>query len=345
VDDSWPLAVAAAAFAAAVVFVVFGGVRTAGLADVLADRLGIGEALFGTMVLAAVSSLPGVVVTATSAWHDQPALAYGNAVGGIAAQTAALAIADIAYRRANLEHAAASLSNIFFGLLLVAMLIIVSAVPLLADYTLLGLHPGSFALVAVYWFGVKEVRQVDQEPLWHPHRTRETRLDVPADDAGTRRFSTRRLLVEFIAVGAAVSVAGWVLARSADAVVARTALSPAFVGTILLGVANALPETVLAVTAVRRGAVTLAMAGVLGGNAFDVLNLVVGDAFYGGGSLYHAASRIQLLLVLMSALMATTIAAGLLRRERSGIGNIGFESAIVMVIYAVSVVLLWTEGG
>ena len=39
-------------------------------------------------------------------------LAMSNAVGGIAVQTLFLAIADVAYRRANLEHAAASLHGV-----------------------------------------------------------------------------------------------------------------------------------------------------------------------------------------------------------------------------------------
>jgi hypothetical protein len=46
-------------------------------------------------------------MTAVTAASDNPELAYSNAVGGIAAQTTAIAVADLVYWRANLEHAAA----------------------------------------------------------------------------------------------------------------------------------------------------------------------------------------------------------------------------------------------
>lgn len=40
-----------------------------------------------------------------------------------------------------------------------------------------------------------------------------------------------------------------------------------FVGGVLMGLVNALPEAITAVAAVRRGAVTLAIAAILGGNS------------------------------------------------------------------------------
>ena len=48
----------------------------------------------------------------SAAWKGHAGLAVSNAFGGIATQTACLAIADIVYRRANLEHAAASVDNL-----------------------------------------------------------------------------------------------------------------------------------------------------------------------------------------------------------------------------------------
>lgn len=41
--------------------------------------------------------------------------------------------------------------------------------------------------------------------------------------------------------------------------------------------------------AVHRGAMTLALAGVISGNSMDVLNLAVGDVFYRSGPLCHTA--------------------------------------------------------
>ena len=49
-------------------------------------------------------------------------LAVSNAVGGIAAQTLFLAIADLLHKRANLEHAAAEPANLFQAVMLIVLL-------------------------------------------------------------------------------------------------------------------------------------------------------------------------------------------------------------------------------
>jgi cation:H+ antiporter len=43
-------------------------------------------------------------MAAVAAAADNPELASSNAVGGIAAQTTAIAVADMVYTRSNLEH-------------------------------------------------------------------------------------------------------------------------------------------------------------------------------------------------------------------------------------------------
>ena len=68
------------------------------------------------------TSLSGIVTTINAASQSYVELAISNAVGGIAAQTAFLAIANIFYRKANLEHAAASIANIIQGTLLLKLL-------------------------------------------------------------------------------------------------------------------------------------------------------------------------------------------------------------------------------
>src|SRR6056297_446058 len=109
-------------FAAAALVILVGGIRMTGQADTLADRTGLGEALVGGVLLGAATSLSGTIVSLTAALDGRASLAFSNGIGGIAAQTAFLAVADLIYRRANLEHAAADLANVFQGALLMLML-------------------------------------------------------------------------------------------------------------------------------------------------------------------------------------------------------------------------------
>ncbi len=96
-------------------------------------------------------------MTAVSATTDQPQLAYGNPVGEIAAQTVAL-VAAAFLCGVNLEHAAASVTNILFGGLLIGLLgmsLMAAFSPPLAVWAV---HPASFAMVAFYLSGLWLIR-------------------------------------------------------------------------------------------------------------------------------------------------------------------------------------------
>ena len=71
------------------------------------------------------------MTTGVSAATNPPGLAYSNAVGASRRKPLAIAVADIFYRRCNLEHAAASLPNLGFGCLLIGLL----AIALLAAFS------------------------------------------------------------------------------------------------------------------------------------------------------------------------------------------------------------------
>jgi cation:H+ antiporter len=96
------------------------GTWLARIADELATHTGLGEALVGAVLVGASTSLPGIVTSVVTAAEGYPSLAIGNGLGGIAVQTAFLGIADLVYRKANLEHTAASVANLMQGALLVA---------------------------------------------------------------------------------------------------------------------------------------------------------------------------------------------------------------------------------
>ncbi|MEL6163354.1 MAG: sodium:calcium antiporter, partial [Cyanobacteria bacterium J06628_3] len=105
------------------------GTKMCKVADQLADATGWGEAVVGAVFLGGSTSLSGIVTSVTAAAGGHAELAVSNAVGGIAAQTAFLAVADMFYRKANLEHSAASIANLIQGTLLMSLL----AIPLLAS--------------------------------------------------------------------------------------------------------------------------------------------------------------------------------------------------------------------
>ncbi len=343
--EHWSLGWTVLIFITSAAMIAVIGSRLARLSDQLADMTGLGEAVFGATLLGASTSLPGSIASITAAAAGQADLAVSNAVGGIAAQTVFLVIADLAYRGANLEHAAASLPNLFNGALLCALL----ALPLMAatapDVTLLGIHPASLGLLILYGFGMRLATRIHHEPAWRPVLTRETREDIPAEK-GAEGESQQGLWTRFGLAVVVVGIAGLLVGLSGIALVNQTGLSETVVGTLFTSVATSLPELVITLAAVRQGALTLAVGGIIGGNTFDVLFLSFSDIAYRKGSIYHAVSDAPLFIISLTILLTAILLLGLLRRERSGVANIGFESILVLGIYLLGLgVILADRGG
>lgn len=337
--DNWTLLQSTIVFAICAAAIGILGTRLTRVVDQLADRTGLGEAIAGAVLLGAATSLSGVVLSITAAWKGHPELAISNALGGIAVQTLFLAVADIFYRRANLEHAAASAPNMLQNALLIALLTLILIAPSTPDFTVWGVHPVSPILFGLYIYGVYLVKGARQEPMWKPSVTDETRRDVPEEEGSTPPLA--RLAVEFVVLMLLMGLAGWVLEPAATNIAAKTGLGQTAVGVLLTATSTSLPELVTSIAAVRRGALTLAVGGIIGGNAFDTLFAAASDVAYREGSLYHAVSESAMFWVALALLMISILMMGLIRREEQGIARIGAESAGVIVVYGLGVALMF----
>lgn len=320
--------------AAMVILVV--GLQMTALADRIADRTGLGEAVVGGVLLGAATSFSGTVVSFTAALDGRASLAFSNGIGGIAAQTAFLAIADIVYRRANLEHAAAELANVFQCGVLLALLAIPIAAVTAPEFAVFGVHPASFLLVVVYAFGVAATARIREKPMWHPVQTDETRADEP-EDGDTPDNPARWLILGFLFLMAVLGTAGWVISQVGAQLVDRLGISASLVGALVTAVITSLPELVTTIAAIRRGALQLAIGGIIGGNTFDTLFLTISDIGYRDGSIYHAVGPQDLFWLATGMLMTTILMLGLIFRQKKGPGSIGLESLVLLCIYALAI--------
>jgi cation:H+ antiporter len=330
----WPLPATITMFGIGALAILLMGVRITRLADRLADATGLGEAVFGAVLLGGTTSLAGIVTSVTAALANHPQLAVSNAVGGIAVQTAFLAIADLAYRRVNLEHAAASAENLLSGALLCGLLGLVLLAAHGPAWQMWSMHPVSFILFGGYLFGVRLASRAHQQPAWTPLMTRETKPDRPASArSGDHPVSNRRQWLAFCLLAAGVTLAGYLVAVSGIALVRSTGISETVVGGLFTAIATSLPELVTSIAAVRQGALTLAIGGIIGGNTFDVLFVALADAAYRPGSIYHAIDHEPLFVISLTIVMTSILLLGMLHREKRGVGNIGFEGAMILLLY------------
>lgn len=311
------------------------GVKMTHVARTLAAETGMGEAIMGAVFIGASTSLSGIIASVTAASNGHAELAVSNALGGIAAQTFFLAVADMFYRKANLEHAAASAENLMMGAFLITLLAIHLVAFSVPDIQIYSIHPISFFMIISYFLGIHLLARTHKMPMWLPRRTRETRVEQGKRRRRKHRFDNKLWLTFFI-YSIIVGAAGWVLSKTGIAIASETGLSEGLVGGVFTAVTTSLPELVIAITAVRLKSLTLAVGDIIGGNTFDTLFIAASDIAYRKGSIYISITHIELFWLAVTILMTGIILMGLLHRERHGIANIGWESFLVFLLYIVS---------
>ena len=164
----WPLVLI---FLICAAIITFAGTKLTYVAEKLAVVTGFGQALTGAVAIGIATSLAGTIVSFYTAYKGHAELSIGTSMGGLPAQTAFLALADLTYRKINIEHASASVENLAQS----ALLFILLTLPILTmstpDVTLFSIHPMTPILIAVYLAGLKLIHNMREEPMWVPRKT------------------------------------------------------------------------------------------------------------------------------------------------------------------------------
>lgn len=342
---SLPLAANAVIFSISALAVAVAGTKLAEISERLALRTGLGQAVFGALLLGGSTSLSGIVTSVTAASDGYPNLAISNAIGSIAAQTAFLGCADMFHARVNLEHAAASVGILMQGTLLLILL----AIPIMAAAgphgSFLAIHPASLLLIAGYIFGLVLISRSQTDPMWRPHWTAET-VEEDSEPAAEHKQHTSVAAdwLWFVILGTIVGAAGYGVARSGIAIMVDTGLSETVIGGLFTAIATSLAEAVTTIAAVRAGALTLGVSNIIGGNCFDVTVVALSDLAYREGPIYAVMGGDQVFLIALTVILTGILVMGLLVREKHGIANIGLESVLILTVYVGAFTLLVLAG-
>jgi len=150
-----PFAADLAIFVVCAVVIWIAGIRLSTSTDVLSDRLHLGSALGGLILLAVATNLPEIAITVSAAAANRLDVAVSNILGGIAIQTVVLVALDAFGVRARrpLTYQAASLTLVIEGAFVVAVLVaVVMGTQLPKTLVHLRLSP-DVVLIAVLWVG------------------------------------------------------------------------------------------------------------------------------------------------------------------------------------------------
>lgn len=345
--SSLPSLVLLGVFLASAAVIWLAGVRLSRYTDVLAERLHLGSALGGVVLLAIATNLPEIAITVSAALSGQVEVAVGNLLGGIAIQTVVLVALDAfgVRGRQPLTYRAASLTLVLEGALVVAVLLVVVAGTQLPNLMVARLTPAPVLVVLVWVAGLLLINGPGSRLPWHAGGTAPDGQQPPrgharaASETKARRqgVSTARAGTVFGVAALATLVAGVAIERSGEQFFGDIGLSGVLFGSTVLAAATSLPELSTGLAAARTGDYQLAVGDIFGGNAFlPVLFVVV--TLVSGRPVLPTAGKTDVYLTALGALLTVVYLVGLVVRPQRRILRMGPDSLTVLLLYVVGVV-------
>jgi len=139
----------------------------------------------------------------------------------------------------------------------------------------------------------------------------------------------------------ATLAAGVVLEESSNAIADHVGLSGVLFGSTVLAAATALPEVATGLASVKIGDYTLAFSDIFGGNAFLPV-LFLPATLLSGKSVLPQAQNTDIYLASLGALLTAVYIYGLIFRPKRQFLSLGIDSLVVLVMYIVGVIGLFT---
>lgn len=251
--------------------------------DIIARLTGLSRTWIGLVLLATATSLPELFTGISAVTvANAPNIAVGDALGSCVFNLVMLVVLDglsrdePVYRRIDQGH----ILTAGFGVILIGS---AGAVVLLSGngLSLQFLHISIYTpfIIVLYLVAVRAAFVYDR-------RTKPAPQIVKDESTVTLGMALTRYAAAAAIIVAAGSWLPFIGLDIAEIMGWRTT----FVGTMFVAAATSLPELVVTISALRLGAVDMAIGNLLGSNLFDVLILAADDIAYTKGPLLSSVS-------------------------------------------------------
>lgn len=330
------------AFLVTALIVVLAGTRLSLYGDALGERTGLGSGLVGLIFLAAVTSLPELVVSLTAVIqcanpHQGADLAIGNMLGSNVFNLLILALMALLFpRRFTPEKLTDSHSaSILYGLIMLGLFAIAFQGAGLDQARIPGLQCSWATLLLPIAYGSILFRERRRQTKVAEHEESRLPSEQKLSQCPAPRFYCVLcgLCLLIIGGGIVLSVLGSRMALPSEQ--GGFGLEASLIGTLFLAISTSLPELVISIASVRRGFLDMAVGNVLGSNMFNLLIVFAADVAMRSGNLLHQASPKHWVSVGL-ILLLTLLAGGLLRTRTRWVTTT--LAGIMMVAYLAALV-------
>lgn len=231
----------------------------------IARRFHIPELLIGATVVSIGTTLPEVMVSATSALSGHGEMAYGNAIGSIICNTALVAALTVAIRPSTVDRKAIKLPVIFFFIAAVFYAVIAYC---FGNFS----RPTGIILLAI--FVIYMVLSIIQTGKTSQPQNID---NSPEHDDNHEEHSVWHDVLPLIIGAILIAVGADLLVDNGILIAEAIGVPESVIALTFIALGTSLPELVTAITSLVKGHSALSLGNVIGANLFNLV-LVSGVA-------------------------------------------------------------------
>lgn len=221
----------------------------------IAQRFRVPELLIGATIVSIGTTLPEVMVSATSALGGHGEIAYGNAIGSIICNTALIAAITIAISPAPVNRASFGVPVLFF--------FIAAAIYLYRAYTI-----GTFTrLVGVELLGIFVLYM----GFTVFRALRMPKVFADEDPDSLRPGPLWKDLCLLAVGGVVIAVGANLLVNNGTLIAQALGVPESVIALTFVALGTSLPELVTAITSLVKGHGTLSLGNIVGANLFNLV--------------------------------------------------------------------------
>jgi cation:H+ antiporter len=155
-------------------------------------------------------------------------------------------------------------------------------------------------------------------------------------------LSFKQAILGYVLAAIVVVAAGIALPFIGEQIALSMGWAESFVGTLFIAAVTSTPEAVVTISALRLGAIDMAVGNLLGSNLFNIAILALDDLFYFDGPLLHDIDKSHLASAFSAIMMSGLAIIGLMVRPRSRIlRTVNWVSIFLLVIYLFNLLFLY----
>lgn len=314
-------------FALGLVLLIKGGDWFVDGATGIAERFHVPELLIGATVVSIGTTLPEVMVSATSAVSGHGEIAYGNAIGSVICNTALIAALTAAVRPGPVDPKNLKVPVLFFF----GAAVFYAAIAYTTGY--FDRWVGIILLIGFVVYMVLTVRQGLKGNLGAEE----------AEEVPENNNPLWKNLVLLIGGAAVIAVGADLLVDNGTLIAKALGVPESVIALTFVALGTSLPELVTAITSLVKGHSSLSLGNVIGANLFNLV-LVSGVSttlspfsIPEDSQIFGHTASLVLDIPLMLAVMAILTIPALVNKKLSR-----WQGILLLVIYAAFCVLQFT---